>query len=170
VGPGKGPETPAVKPSAPAAKSSASIAVVELAPPKPAPVTRGVTFADDPATTTKLTPAPPPLKPSTASELAEAGSSPASAASADFSVQGLIALAKGDLSTARLYLCRAAEAGEPRAWFALADSYDPVVLAKLGVVGAPGDGQREKDYLAKAAAAGVVAAKDRMAALDQGLR
>jgi TPR repeat protein len=83
------------------------------------------------------------------------------------SVQGLVALAKGDLSTARLYLTRAAEAGEPRAWVALADSYDPSMLAKLGVVGAPGDAQRAKDYLEKAAAAGVVAAKDRMAALDQ---
>ena len=44
------------------------------------------------------------------------------------------------------------------------------MLTKLGVVGAPGDPQRAKDYLGKAAAAGVVAAKDRMAALDQSRR
>jgi TPR repeat protein len=42
------------------------------------------------------------------------------------------------------------------------------MLAKLGVVVAPGDAQRAKDYLIKAAAAGVAAAKDRMAAIDSG--
>jgi TPR repeat protein len=91
----------------------------------------------------------------------------ASDASAPWSVRGLVALAKGDLSSARVYLTRAADAGDPRAFVALADTYDPVILAKLGVVCAPGDAQRAKDYLVKAAAAGVVAAKDRMAALDQ---
>ena len=50
---------------------------------------------------------------------------------------------------------------------ALADTYDPAVLTKLGVVGAPGDPQRARDYLSRAAAAGVVAAKDRTAALDE---
>jgi TPR repeat protein len=91
----------------------------------------------------------------------------ASDASAPWSVRGLVALAKGDLSSARVYLTRAADAGDPRAFVALADTYDPAILTKLGVVCAPGDSQRAKDYLLKAAAAGVVAAKDRMAALDQ---
>jgi hypothetical protein len=91
----------------------------------------------------------------------------ASDASAPWSVRGLVALAKGDLSSARVYLTRAADAGDPRAFVALADTYDPATLTKLGVVCAPGDAQRARDYLQKAAAAGVVAAKDRMAALDQ---
>jgi len=82
-------------------------------------------------------------------------------------VQGLVALAKGDLASARQFLARAAEAGDPRAWVALADTYDPSMLNKLGVVGAPGDAQRARDYLIKAAAAGVLVAKDRMAAADQ---
>ncbi len=82
-------------------------------------------------------------------------------------MQGLVALAKGDLSSARQFLARAAEAGDPRAWVALADTYDPAMLSKLGVVGAPGDAQRARDYLGQAAAAGVVVAKDRMAAIDQ---
>ncbi len=96
---------------------------------------------------------------------------PIKAASKDaarWSVRGLLALAKGDLSTARLFLNRAAEAGDARAWVALADTYDPAMLTKLGVVFAPGDAVRARDCLVKAMAAGVVVPKDRLAALDPG--
>jgi hypothetical protein len=93
---------------------------------------------------------------------------PAPEDAARWSVRGLVALAKGDLSTARLFLSRAAEAGDARAWVALADTYDPAMLAKLGVVFAPGDATRARDCLVKAMAAGVVVPKDRLAALDSG--
>jgi hypothetical protein len=134
---------PSAPPSAPAA-SIASAATIVHVDSTPAPVA-----AETP------TPVAPTATPS-----------PASAA-ARWSVPGLVALAKGDLSTARLFLARAAEAGDARAWVALADTYDPAVLTKLGVVGAPGDPQRARDYLGKAAAAGVIVAKDRTAALDE---
>jgi len=157
---------------APQVKSAppAPIAVAQLEPTKPAPsqtpAYRTVTFAQTaPAAAPAATLAPAPAE--VAVPRAPQPSSVASDASASWSVRGLIALARGDLSSARVYLTRAAEAGDPRALVALADTYDPAMLAKLGVIGAPGDAQRAKDFLAKAAAAGVVAVRDRTAALDQ---
>jgi hypothetical protein len=140
-------------------------APVALTPPKPAAA--AAPAAQKPAAVAALAPAAAPALAETRASLT-ARTAPATAndASARWSVRGLVALAKGDLSSARLYLARAAEAGDPRALVALADTYDPAMLAKLGVVVAPGDAQKAKDLLAKAAAAGVVAAKDRMAALE----
>jgi hypothetical protein len=167
-------------PSAPPPKLEAKPEVVTAAAPSPvqaAPAPSQIAKADPPApngatrglTLNALEPpksTPAPLAPETRAA-APAAPSGANAAAARWSVQGLVALAKGDLSVARLYLARAAEAGDPRAFVALADTYDPAMLARLGVVGAPGDAQRAKDYLVKAAAAGVFVSKDRMAALDQ---
>ena len=79
---------------------------------------------------------------------------------------GLVALADGDLAGARLYLQRAADAGDARALMALGDSYDAPTLARLGVVGAKGDAAKAHDFYQKAVAAGVGAAKDRIAELD----
>jgi len=170
--------------------SRAPVAVASLDPPKPPPgpstlgETRSISFASfppppvpakpDPALAeTRATAVPQaavaPLAPKPA-PAPQAAPATASDASARWSVLGLVALAKGDISSARLYLTRAADAGDPRAWVALADTYDPAMLARLGVVVAPGDAQRAKEYLVKAAAAGVVAAKDRMAALDTDAR
>ena len=95
-------------------------------------------------------------------------SKPAPEDAARWSARGLVALAKGDLSNARLFLMRAAEAGDARALVALADTYDPAMLAKLGVVFAPGDAARARDFLVKAMAAGVVVPKDRLATLESG--
>jgi len=146
---------PGVSPSA-AAKAAAPptpIAVARLEPTAPAPAAKPASPA---AVAETRAPAPPPTP-----------AAPVSEAAARLSVPGLVALAKGDLSTARLFLMRAAEAGDARAWVALADTYDPAILTKLGVVGCPGDPQRARDYLGKAVAAGIVVAKDRMAALEQ---
>ncbi len=147
-------------PSPEANPPAAPVVLTKLEPPKPAPV--AVTQAAAPAVSVaeRRAVAPP---------LAQSPSS-ANEASARWSVQGLIALAKGDLSSARLYLTRAADSGDPRAWVALADTYDPAMLTKLGVIGAPGDARRAKDYLQKAADAGLVVAKNRMAALDTSVR
>jgi hypothetical protein len=187
--PAPSPEAPS--PSSPSADAKAAaaapIAVAKADPPKVAPV--AVVKADPPkvapiAAVKADPPAPTPsgkavalvesspAAPSPSAVVKSAPESPkpavaANAESASWSVRGLVALAKGDLSSARVYLGRAAELGDPRAFVALADTYDPAVLAKLGVVCAPGDAQRAKDYLVKAAAAGVLSAKDRMAALDQ---
>jgi hypothetical protein len=160
-----------------APRATAAVAVAaEAAPVRPAPSPEPAKpsaksvgkpiVAASPLITAEIT---PPTPAASATSVIAASPAPAQAneIAARWSVRGLVALAKGDLASARQFLTRAAEAGDPRAWVALADSYDPAMLSKLGVVGAPGDAQRAHDYLLKAAAAGIVVAKDRMAAADQ---
>jgi hypothetical protein len=79
--------------------------------------------------------------------------------------QGLVALAKGYVDSARAYLQRAAEAGDARALLALGETYDPVALTRLGVQGVKGDSARARDYYSQALAAGVGDARERMAAI-----
>jgi len=166
-------ETAAATPSPAASATPVASATPDKAPPRmsalalpasppPTPVAEKPASAAAPANPSGVavavkTEAPSSLK-------------PAPQDAARWSVRGLVALAKGDLSTARLFLSRAAETGDARAWVALADTYDPAMLAKLGVVFAPGDAARARDCLVKAMAAGVVVPKDRLAALDSGVQ
>jgi hypothetical protein len=80
--------------------------------------------------------------------------------------QGLVALAAGDIVGARLYLERAADSGDVRAFMVLGETYDPASLARMGVLGVKGDAAKARDYYAKALAAGMGAARERMAALE----
>jgi len=70
--------------------------------------------------------------------------------------QGLVALAGGDVATARAFLERAAEGGDARALLVLGDTYDPSTLTRMGAV----------DYYGRALSAGVAAARDRIALRD----
>jgi hypothetical protein len=63
-------------------------------------------------------------------------------------------LATGDLSSARLLLRRAAEARDARAAFALASTYDPLVLSKLRVRGFAPDAAAARHWYQKAAELG----------------
>jgi hypothetical protein len=80
--------------------------------------------------------------------------------------QGLVALAAGDITGARLYFERAADAGDARALMALGTTYDPATLARMGALGIKGDAGKARNYYARALAAGMGAARERMAALD----
>jgi hypothetical protein len=80
--------------------------------------------------------------------------------------QGLVALAAGDITCARLYFERAADAGDARALMALGTTYDPATLARMGALGIKGDAGKARNYYARALAAGMGAARERMAALD----
>jgi TPR repeat protein len=91
---------------------------------------------------------------------------PASEAARRLCAQGLVAMASGDIAGARLYLERAAEAGDTRALMVLGESYDPTTLARMGALGIKGDAAKARDYYAKALAAGMGAARERMAALE----
>ena len=163
--PPKPPPAPAKAPPAPTRASRGRSVSRRSAQPAPAPRSRHARRGAQP-----LRPRNPSVEALAPRRRRRGRPATANDASARWSVRGLVALAKGDLSSARLYLTRAAEAGDPRALVALADTYDPAMLAKLGVVVAPGDAQRAKEYLIKAAAAGVAAAKDRMAAIDSDAR
>ena len=79
--------------------------------------------------------------------------------------EGLVAFAKGDVATARAFLKRAAEGGDGRALVALGDTYDPAALNRLGAIGIKGDESAARDYYARAQAAGVSGARERIASL-----
>jgi TPR repeat protein len=56
----------------------------------------------------------------------------------------------GDLAGARLVFQRAAEAGNARATFMLAETYDPIVLEKLGELGLASDVKAARIWYGKA--------------------
>ena len=64
--------------------------------------------------------------------------------------QGEQFIAVGDVATARTVLQRAAEAGNASAAMALGGTYDPNVLAKLGVVGVSADVEKARSWYQKA--------------------
>jgi hypothetical protein len=68
--------------------------------------------------------------------------------------QGEQFVAAGDLVTARLVYRRAAESGNAAAALALGATYDPVVLAKIGVRGLGGDVEKARSWYEKAKAFG----------------
>ena len=98
-----------------------------------------------------------------------AAAPPVNAEAAQFCARGLIALANGDIAAARRWLERAADAGDPRALVALGDAYNPAMLARLGVLGAPGDTGLARAYYDRAVNAGLSVARDRLASLAMGV-
>ena len=74
-------------------------------------------------------------------------------------------LGQGDIGVARIVLERAVEMGSVQASFSLAETYDPLILAKWGTLGTRGDAVRAQDLYAKADAAGIKEAKARIEAL-----
>jgi len=71
-------------------------------------------------------------------------------------------LRSGDLAAARLVLRRAANAGDPQATFFLGASFDPYVLADLGVIGFAPDPIEARAWYDKAARMGANEALSRI--------
>jgi hypothetical protein len=139
--------------------------------PRPVPVVAAAvqTAAVDRSELDKLAAAlkaRPAISRAAVTTVAASSAPPPSEEAARFCAQGLVALASGDIAGARLFLKRAADSGDPRALLALGDSYDAPTLTRLGVVGMRGDPDRAHDFYARALAAGVNAAKERIAALE----
>jgi hypothetical protein len=74
---------------------------------------------------------------------------------------------QGNIAAARNMLDRAAETGSPEAVFALAETYDPAVLAARQTFGTQSDAARARELYARALAGGVAEAKARLDALRQ---
>jgi hypothetical protein len=74
-------------------------------------------------------------------------------------------MAAGDLGPARLALRRAAEAGDPQAAFALATTYDPMLLGKRGVIGVVPDIAMARAWYEKAKEFGSAGASLRLEVL-----
>ena len=77
-------------------------------------------------------------------------------------------VAAGELGPARLVLRRAAEAGHPNAAFALAITYDPVLLEARRVIGVAPDIAMARAWYEKAKEFGSADASRRLRAIDQG--
>jgi hypothetical protein len=76
-------------------------------------------------------------------------------------------VAQGNIAAARLVLERAAETGSPEASFALAETYDPLVLSKWGTYGTRGEAMKARELYRKGQAGGIQEANDRINALRQ---
>jgi hypothetical protein len=149
----------------PARPVSAPSTALVAAPAEPAGDKNGLVKL---AAALRSDPAPPSSTAPLGRGLAEAAlkTGAPSEQAARFSALGLVALADGDVAGARAFLDRAADEGDTRALMVLGDTYDPATLTRLGTVGIRGDASRARDYYARALAAGVVAARQRIATLD----
>ncbi len=71
----------------------------------------------------------------------------------------------GDISSARLLLRRAAEAGNAEAALALGSTFDPTVIARLGAIGVRTDAEKAREWYRRAAALGSSLASQQLANL-----
>jgi TPR repeat protein len=76
--------------------------------------------------------------------------------------QGEQLIAAGDVATARTVLRRAADAGDANAAMALGATYDPNVLARLGVVGVSAEVEKVRSWYQKAETLGSPDARRRL--------
>jgi hypothetical protein len=76
-------------------------------------------------------------------------------------------LMNGDLASARLLLRRGADAGSAQAALALGASFDPLVIAQLGAIGAEPDVARARQWYQKAVELGSSDASQQLAKLAQ---
>jgi len=74
-------------------------------------------------------------------------------------------LRSGDVSGARLLLERSLANGNARAAFLMAETFDPNVLSRLGVLGIRGDVAKAQEFYARARELGVAQAEERLEAL-----
>ena len=77
-------------------------------------------------------------------------------------------LSQGNIGAARVVLERAAEMGSAQAIFALAETYDPNILATWRAYGTRGDTTKARELYARAYDGGIRAAQDRSRALVVG--
>ena len=80
--------------------------------------------------------------------------------------RGKDAFTTGDLAAARLLLRRAAEAGSAEAALALGATFDPLVIRRLGAIGAAPDAAQARQWYQKAMALGSTTASQPLAQLE----
>ena len=113
-------------------------------------------------------PAPPPAMPAAAAPPVPIASVPPAVPSAALAMlrRGEALLALGDLSGARLFFERAAEAGSGRAALLLGSSFDPLAMAALGARGMAPDPAAARRWYDRAIALGEAEAEAQRRALD----
>jgi hypothetical protein len=94
--------------------------------------------------------------------LTQAGGGGATDETREFIQRARSFLVQGDIKTARLFLERAADLGDSSATFALAETYDPIILSLWPARSLLADGDRARVLYEEALASGVTEAKQRM--------
>ena len=166
------PPAAAPMPAVPTPAAAPMPAAQPAAPQQTAALPPTVSAAPSPASSFV---APAPLKPAAVERPAAPAPKPAAglpeARVLDYmsreEIDGLVKrgqdlLTIGDISGGRLLLTRAAEAGDARASFALAGTYDSAVVATLGAVGAFPDPVKARAWYQKAAEQGSTEAVRRL--------
>ena len=134
---------------------------------------RGLTEANASAAPVEAMPAPAPApQPTSAPPSNDAAVAPPvtlSLASDEIAMllkRGKDAFSTGDLAAARLLLRRAAEAGSAEAALALGATFDPLVIRRLGAIGAAPDPAQARQWYQKAVALGSATASQPLAQLE----
>jgi hypothetical protein len=128
--------------------SPAPVEAMPAPPPAPAPQPTTAPPSNDAA-------APPPITLSLASDEI-----------AMLLKRGKDAFSTGDLAAARLLLRRAAEAGSAEAALALGATFDPLVIRRLGAIGAAPDAAQARQWYQKAVALGSTTASQPLSQLE----
>ena len=102
-----------------------------------------------------------------ATEQPAAADAQGSAEAAKLLAQASALISRGNISAARIVLERAVETGNARASFALAETYDPLVLSTWKTYGTRSDVTKARELYAKALAGGIQEARGRSVALRQ---
>ena len=136
--------------------NDAAVAKPSITPPPPPPTVEAVA---------KVEPAPPePAKPAAPSVIPDPR--PADNLSRDEIVsllkRGQDMIATGDIASGRLFLTRAALAGDAQASLALAGTYDAAILTNLKAVGVQPDAAKARAWYTRAAEQGSEEAKTRL--------
>jgi hypothetical protein len=150
-----------------------SLLLIVLTPPKvpsqvvnvltnPKPPSQVVKVLTDPKPPSDVTRTPAAIERSTATQTAGGVSE-----IARLMARANALLAQRDIASARIVLERAVDLGSAKAAFALAETYDPIVLDAWRTFGTLGDVARAKQLYAKARAGGVQEAQDRLNALRE---
>jgi hypothetical protein len=116
------------------------------------------------------TPAPAP-QPATAPPSSNTAAAPVTLSIASDEIAMLLkrgkdAFSTGDLAAARLLLRRAAEAGSAEAALALGATFDPLVIRRLGAIGAAPDPAQARQWYQKAVALGSTTASEPLSQLE----
>jgi hypothetical protein len=170
---------PAALPSPPPAPVTPLIQAQPAPEPKPAPTLVASAeipvalpspippmVAPTPPAPVAAAPAPAPQPPAAAAATApKPKAGPSASEISLFTGRARDLIKSGDIAGARLLLERAASGEDGPALLALAETYDPAVLGRWGVVGVRPDVERARSLYQKAAERGVSAAKERILAL-----
>jgi hypothetical protein len=152
------------QPPAPPAAAPTVVASAEISTTLPSPIPP-LTAPVAPPAAASPAPSKSPEAPVTAAPAPKPRTGPSQAEITVLSNRARDLIKSGDIAGARLLLERAASGEDGPALLALAETFDPAVLERWGVIGVRPDVEKARGLYQKAADRGVTAARERMLAL-----